>query len=176
MIYNNKKPLAFLKKWLLFSGLALLLIMIIMIFLEQFEILLSLSIFLILMLIFNRMLNFSFVRIQLENSFLIIRHYSLFAVERNYESIEFPVASLRLVTVKKYLFGLKWDLHLTVKLKQGLASYPPICLSAIPFTDREKIIELMNSLIGSGKAWRKRGRRKRRGDGENGTPKYQILK
>ncbi|MEI6274982.1 MAG: hypothetical protein WCP08_03280 [Prolixibacteraceae bacterium] len=147
MIYNNKKPLSFLKKWLLFSGLTLLMIMIATIFLEQFELLFSLSFLLIIALIFNRMLNFSFVRIQLENNYLIIRHYSLFAVERNYESVEFPVASLRHVTVKKYLFGLKWDLLLTVKLKQGLASYPPICLSAIPFADREKIVALIGSLV-----------------------------
>lgn len=152
MVYNNKKPLSNLKKCLLYSGLALLLVMIAMFFLEQFEILFSLSILLILTLIFNRMLNFSFVRIVLENNYLIIRHYSLFALERNYESIEFPVASLRYVTVKKYLLGLKWDLHLTVKLKQGLAKYPPVCLSAIPYPDRMQIVELMNKLIGSRKA------------------------
>ena len=151
MIYNNKKTLSFLKKWLLFSGLALLFAMTVVIFLQQFEILFSLAALLIVMLIFNRMLNFSFMRIQLENNFVIIRYYSLFAFERDYQSIEFPVASLRQVVVKKYLFGLKWDLHLTVKLKQGLASYPPVCLSAVPFSDREKLVELMNSLIGGRK-------------------------
>jgi hypothetical protein len=152
MIYNNKKPLSFLKKWLLFSGLALLLSMTVVIFLQQFEILFSLAALLIVILVLNRILNFSFMRIQLENNFVIIRYYSLFAFERDYQSIEFPVASLRQVMVKKYLFGLKWDLHLTVKLKQGLANYPPVCLSAVPFSDREKLVELMNSLIGMGKA------------------------
>ena len=151
MIYNNKKTLSFLKKWLLFSGLALLFAMTVVIFLQQFEILFSLAALLIVMLIFNRMLNFSFMRIQLENNFVIIRYYSLFAFERDYQSIEFPVASLRQVVVKKYLFGLKWDLHLIVKLKQGLATYPPISLSALPFSDREKLVELMNSLIGGRK-------------------------
>ena len=151
MIYNNKKTLSFLKKWLLFSGLALLFAMTVVIFLQQFEILFGLAALLIVMLVFNRILNFSFMRIQLENNFVIIRYYSLFAFERDYQSIEFPVASLRQVVVKKYLFGLKWDLHLTVKLKQGLASYPPVCLSAVPFSDREKLVELMNSLIGGRK-------------------------
>jgi len=135
----------------LFSGLALLFAMTVVIFLQQFEILFSLAALLIVMLIFNRMLNFSFMRIQLENNFVIIRYYSLFAFERDYQSIEFPVASLRQVVVKKYLFGLKWDLHLIVKLKQGLANYPPISLSALPFSDREKLVELMNSLIGGRK-------------------------
>jgi hypothetical protein len=126
--------------------------MTVVIFLQQFEILFSLAALLIVILVLNRILNFSFMRIQLENNFVIIRYYSLFAFERDYQSIEFPVASLRQVMVKKYLFGLKWDLHLTVKLKQGLANYPPVCLSAVPFSDREKLVELMNSLIGMGKA------------------------
>lgn len=152
MTYNNKKNLSFLKKWLLFSGLALLLVMMVMIFIEQYEILLSLSILLVISLIFNRVLNFSFVRIQLENNLLIIRHYSLFSVERDYQSIELPVSSLRYVVVKKYLFGLKWDLHLTVRLKQGLASYPPVCLSAIPSIDREKLVKLISGLAGARKA------------------------
>jgi hypothetical protein len=152
MIYNNKKPLLVLKKWLLFSGLALLLIMIVMIIYEQFEILFCLAILLVVSLIVNRILNFSFVRILLENNLLIIRHYSLFSLERDFQSVEFPVASLRYVVVKKYLFGLKWDLHLTVRLKQGLASYPPICLSAIPSGDREKLVRLISGLVGAGKA------------------------
>jgi hypothetical protein len=152
MIYNNKKPLLVLKKWLLFSGLGLLLVMIPMVIYEEFEILFSLAILLVVSLIFNRILNFSFVRILLENNLLIIRHYSLFSVERDYQSVEFPVASLRYVVVKKYLFGLKWDLHLTVRLKQGLASYPPICLSAIPSKDREKLVKLIAGLVGAGKA------------------------
>jgi hypothetical protein len=81
------------------------------------------------------------VRFQLENNKVQIRYYALFSVDRSYESVEFPTVSLRQVKVKKYLFGLKWDLHLTVKLKQGMASYPAICLSAIPFGERKNIVE-----------------------------------
>ncbi len=151
MVYNNKKHLTFLKKWLLYSGLTLLLAMTALYFSEQFEALLMLASLLVVMFILNRVLNFSFVRIQLENNILIIRHYSLFALERNYESVELPVASLRYAVVKKYIFGLKWDLHLTVKLKQGLAGYPPVCMSAIPFDERMRIVEMIQSLIRSGR-------------------------
>ncbi len=151
MLYNNKKYLSLLKKILMILGLILLSSMTATIFLQQFEILFILAIILVAALVLIRILNLSFVRIQHENNKLMIRFYSLFAVDRNYESIEFPVASLRRVKVKKYLFGLKWDLHLFVKLKQGMASYPPICLSAIPFGDRKKLVELLSSLTESGK-------------------------
>ena len=75
-------------------GLILLSSMTATIFLQQFEILFILAIILVAALVLIRILNLSFVRIQHENNKLMIRFYSLFAVDRNYESIEFPVASL----------------------------------------------------------------------------------
>lgn len=147
MLYNNKKYLLFLKNSLMISGLLLLISMSAALFFQWFQLVFALSIVLVLMLILNRALNFSFVRIQQDSNKLMIRYYSLFAVERNYESIEFPVASLRHVTVRKYLLGLKWDLHLTVQLKQGLATYPPVCLSAIPYQDRKKLVYAIRDLI-----------------------------
>ena len=141
MLYNNKKHLAFLKNSLMISGLVLLLTMSVAVFFQQFVIVLVLACILIIGLILNRILNFNYVRFQLENNKVLIRYYALFSVDRSYESVEFPTTSLRQVKVKKYLFGLKWDLYLTVKLKQGMASYPAICLSAIPFGERKKILE-----------------------------------
>ena len=141
MLYNNKKHLAFLKNSLMISGLVLLLTMSVAVFFQQFEIVLVLACLLIAGLVLNRILNFNYVRFQLENSKVLIRYYALFSVDRSYESIDFPTVSLRQVKVKKYLFGLKWDLYLTVKLKQGMASYPAICLSAVPFGERKKILE-----------------------------------
>jgi len=141
MLYNNKKYLAFLKNSLMISGLVLLLTMSVAVFFQRFEIVLVLACLLIAGLVLNRILNFNYVRFQLENNKVLIRYYALFSVDRSYESVEFPTVSLRQVKVKKYLFGLKWDLCLTVKLKQGMASYPAICLSAVPFGERKKIVE-----------------------------------
>ena len=147
MLYNNKKFLSLLKKIQLISGISLLLAMTAAILLGHFVLVLYLGVVLLVLLILTRVLNFNFVRIQLENEKLIIRYYSLYSVDRNYESIEFPVHSLRKVTVKKYLFGLKWDLRLTVKLKQGMADYPAICLSAIPFEERRRLVGIIKDLV-----------------------------
>ena len=147
MRYNNKKQLSFLKKSLMVLGLTMLLAMAATIFLQQFEIVIVLSALFVVGVVLTRILNFSYLYLQLENEKLMIRFYSLFSVDRDYESIEFPVASLRRVEVKKYLFGLKWDLHLSVRLKQGLAGYPPICLSALSFADREKLVKLIGELV-----------------------------
>lgn len=147
MLYNNKKYLIFLKNSLMISGIVLLIIISVSIFLQQYEVVLALSAVLIVALILNRILNFCFVRIQEEHGKLKIKFYSLFSVDRNYEAIEFPVSSLRHVKVKKYLLGLKWDLYLTVKLKQGMATYPAICLSAVPLKDRKVLVEAIRELI-----------------------------
>ncbi|MCK9412086.1 MAG: hypothetical protein M0Q53_07275 [Prolixibacteraceae bacterium] len=147
MLYNNKKHLSSLKNNLMVSGLVLLLTMSIAVFFQQFVIVLILACLLITGLILNRILNFNYVRFQHENNKVLIRYYALFSVDRSYESVEFPTASLRKVKVKKYLFGLKWDLHLTVKLKQGMASYPAICLSAVPFKERKLLVEELMGVI-----------------------------
>jgi len=147
MIYNNKKHLAFLKNSLMISGLVLLLAMSVAVFFQRFEIVMVLACLLITGLVLNRILNFNYVRFQLENNKVLIRYYALFSVDRSYESVEFPTVSLRQVKVKKYLFGLKWDLYLTVKLKQGMASYPAICISAVPFGERKKIVEEIRESI-----------------------------
>jgi len=146
MLYSNKKYLALLKTSLMVSGLVLLLSMSATIYFQNFELLIALSILLILLLVLNRILNFCFVKVQLAGSKMTIRYYSLFATDRNYELVEFPVSSLRKVTVKKYLFGLKWDLYLTVRLKQGMAGYPAICLSALPFSERKKLVNALKNL------------------------------
>jgi len=151
MIYTNKKYLSLLKKIQLFAGIVLLIAVTAGIWLERFLLVACLVALLMFFLIFVRILNYNFVRIQLENGRMIIRFYSLYSVERDYESIEFPVASLRHVTVKKYLFGLKWDLHLTVKLKEGLASYPPVCLTAVPSAERDRIVKMIKNLVVSGR-------------------------
>ena len=136
-----------LKQIQLISGVLILIAISVTIWLEQYRMVVILGILLLLMTILARALNYNFVRIQIENGKLIIRHYALYSVDREYESIEFPIASLRHAKVKKYFFGLKWDLHLTVKLKQGLASYPPVCLSAIPSGDRKKIVNTISELL-----------------------------
>ncbi len=100
-----------------------------------------------MMLIFIRVLHFSYVGLSLEASAINLRYYPLFGTERSYKSIEFPVASLKKAEVRKYLFGLKWDLRLTVGLKQGQASYPPICLSAIPYRKRKLLIAVFQDIL-----------------------------
>lgn len=147
MVYNNKKFLSRLKHLQLISGISLLLAISAAIIIEYYMLVVILGAALLLMSLLTRILNFNFVGIQIANGKLTIRYYALYAVDRSYESIECPIGALRNVKIKKYLFGLKWDLHLDVKLKQGMASFPAVCLSAIPFRDRRELVDELKGLI-----------------------------
>ena len=132
---------------LFISGTLLSIAMLTAFYLEQFILGLVLGCTFLMMLILIRVIHFSYIGIQLENSTMLLKYYPLFGTETSYRVIEFPVALLKKAEVRKYLFGLKWDLRLTVRLKQGTATYPPVCLSAIPLKKRKILITLFQDLL-----------------------------
>jgi len=81
------------------------------------------------------------------NDKLIVRYYSIFSVERIFQIIEFPVVQLRNVEVHNYFFGVKCNVSFTIRVQKGLADYPPVSLSAVPFRQRAKLIVELNKLI-----------------------------
>jgi hypothetical protein len=147
MIYSNQKNVIKLKMWLMVTGLISLLAMTGLIFIEEFVALAILAAIFLLGLIIVAVLNFQYIRITEEKNKLILRYYSIFSVNRLYQSIEIPLEHLRKVEVFKHLFGLKWDLRFTVKIRQGIADYPPVSLTAVQFKERKKIIEQLKQLV-----------------------------
>lgn len=149
MIYSNQKNVKKLKSWLLITGLASLIAMTVLIFMEDFFALAILAGIFLLGLIIVAVLKFQFICITEERNKLILRYYSIFSIDRTYRSIEIPVEHLRKVEVSKPLFGLKWDLRFTVRIRQGIADYPPVSLSAVPLKERIKIVEQLKLLVPS---------------------------
>ena len=133
--------------WLMITGFLTLIAMTVLIFMEKFIPLAILAGIFLLGLLIVAILNFQYIRIIEEKNKLILRYYSIFSINRIYQSIEIPIEHLRKVEVFKLLFGLKWDLRFTVKIRQGIADYPPVSLSAIPFKDRKRIVEQLQQLV-----------------------------
>ena len=146
MVYSNKNSVTKLKNTFLMVGILLLLTATAFIFLEEFVIVAIIAGFFLLGILLVTMLNLQYVKIAEENGRLSIRYYTVFSVNRQYESIEFPVSSLKKVEVSKYFLGLKWDVSFTVRLKQGFADYPPVCFSAIPRKERIRLINWIKGL------------------------------
>ena len=147
MVYNNNEHVKKLKNRIIITGLLTLIIMTILIFIEQFVPLAILAGAFALGLGFIAILNFQSIRIMEEKNKLILRYYTVFSIDRAYQSIEIPYEHLRKVEVFKLLFGLKWDLRFTVRIRHGLADYPPVSLSAVPLKDRKKVIEQLKLLV-----------------------------
>lgn len=129
------------------SGLIFLITMTVLILFEEFIIFGIVGGVFLLGAFIVIILNFQYIRYMVEKNKLIFRYYSVFAFNRNYQSIEIPIEHLRKVEVFKVLFGLKWDLRFTVRIRQGIAEYPLVSLSAVPFRDRRKILEQLKGLV-----------------------------
>jgi hypothetical protein len=147
MVYSNNQNVKRLKSWFMLTGLFCLIAMTVLIIIEKFVTLAIVAGVFLLGVLIVPILNFQFIRITEEKNKLILRYYSIFSLNRTYQSIEIPIEHLRKVEVFKPLFGLKWDIRLTVRIRQGIADYPLVSLSAVPFKDRKKIIEHFISLI-----------------------------
>lgn len=149
MLYNNEENVKILKTIIMIAGFACIVAMTVLIFLQQFMILAILTGFFLTGLVFISILNFQYIHIGEKGNKLIIRFYSVFSVDRNYQSIEIPVEHLRNIKVTKLFLGLKWDLKFIVRIRQGIAEYPPLSLSAVPFKDRKDLVAKLKLLIGS---------------------------
>jgi len=149
MLYNNEKNVKKLKAVTMTAGFLCIILMTVLIFIQQFMILAFLTGFFLAGLLLISIFNFQYIHIGLKNNKLVIRYYSVFSVSRSYETIEIPVENLRKISVKKLLFGLKWDLRLIVKIREGIAEYPPLSLSALSFKDRRNLISRLKLLIGA---------------------------
>ena len=147
MFYSNKENVKRLKTWLMITGLLMLIAMSILIFMEKFISVAILAGLFLLGLLIVAILNFQYIRIMDEKNKLSLRYYSIFSLYRTYQSIEIPIEHLRKVEVFKRLFGLKWDLRFTVRIRQGIADYPPVSLSAVPFKERLKVLEQLRQVI-----------------------------
>jgi len=147
MVFNNKEGIRKLRLYLLLMGTSWLLIMIVLVFLEMFTALAILACVFLFVAIIIAILNFQYVSIVVEKNKLIFRYYSVFSVDRSFLMFDFRVDQLRKVEVYKNFLGLKWDIVFTIRVQKGLADYPRVSLSAIPFRDRSKLVEELKKLI-----------------------------
>lgn len=147
MVFSNSARLNRMRNFFLVIGGVWLIVMAITLFLEKFEIVAILAALFLIFVIIVSVLNLQYIRVMVENNKVIVRYYSAFSVDRIFQSIEFPIESLRKIEVHKHLLGLKWDVRFIVQLKKGIAQYPSVSFSAISFNDRSRIIQELNKMI-----------------------------
>jgi len=146
MVYNNRKSTDKFKKLTAILGFTYLLAVVVLLFLQEFTLFYIMAGLFLLLFILFAIINFQYLSIFTRESKLIVRYFPVFAMNRSYKSIEFPIGYLEDIEVKKYIFGLIWIIRFSVRTRRGIADYPPISLSAVPFKERHKLIEQLNEL------------------------------
>ncbi len=147
MDFSNEKGVKQLRIFLLITGASSLLAMAILVVFELFTAMVILGAFFLVIVLVINLLNFQYVKISEDRNKLVVKYYSVFAFERSFETFDFSVVQLRDIVVEKYFLGLKWDLKFVIRVQRGLAEYPPVCLSAISFGQRSKLVKQLKNLI-----------------------------
>jgi len=147
MDFSNTKWVNKLRIFFLVSGLCWLLTIALLIFLEFFGASVILAGLFLVVIVLIALMNFQYVQITVDKEKVTARYYSIFAVDRMFSMFEFPVGLLRNIELRQYFLGLKLEVRFTVRVKKGLADYPWINLSAMPFGERDKLIGTLRNLI-----------------------------
>lgn len=93
-----------------------------------------------LVIIFSLYMNFNFIIFQETQHKLVLRYYPLHPFHDKFKSIEIPKSQLSHFEIKNTFFGLKPEIILYQQTDKGLAKYPPVCISSLSKSDREKMV------------------------------------
>jgi len=112
-------------------------------------ILIGLGIFSLWYLYFH-VADYLFIEFSTDENRVLLRYYKAISFGKpSYNEVEFPASMLKNVRFENSVFGKKSDITLFVQTKRGVAEYPTVSLSAVQFSDRQKISSLLHDLLHS---------------------------
>lgn len=100
----------------------------------------------ILLLIFRANLKYHFIMYNDEGEKIILRYYPLSSFKTKFISIEIPFNALYKIEINKVFFGFREELVIYQKVKEGIAKYKPIPLTALTKKEKENLLQSLNKL------------------------------
>ena len=91
------------------------------------------------------LLNFQYIYFSDDGDTIIFRYYSANLFEGKKNSVEIGKRTFSGFTFDKKFFGLIQSITLYQRLKEGIAKYPPIFISALKRQDKDSILKSLNS-------------------------------
>ena len=91
------------------------------------------------------LLNYQYIYFSDDGDTIIFRYYSASLFEGKKNSVEIGKRTFSGFTFDKKFFGLVQSVTLYQRLKEGIAKYPPIFISALKRLDKDSILESLNS-------------------------------
>ena len=90
-------------------------------------------------------LNYQYVYFSDDAENIVFRYFNAGIMGGKKNSVEINKKAFSGYKVEKKLFGLNQSIVLYTQLRQGIAKYPPIHISALTKEDRKKVISILNT-------------------------------
>ncbi len=150
MIISNKKNVKFLKRLFFLVSLVIALAALVLFLLDlTIYAIAAVGVF-ALWFLFFQVADYQYVEFRHENNKIIVRYFKAIRFGKTeYNSIEFPQYILYNGYFENSMFGKMTDLTLVVKTKRGIAEYPSISFTAVPFDDRKRIQAEIRGVLGA---------------------------
>lgn len=148
MRINNKTKATKLKRLFFLTSVAIAIVALILFLTDHtFPGLISVGVFSLWYLYFH-VADYQFIEFHTENNNVVLRYFKAIRFGKTlFNSIEFPQQILKNAIFENSIFGKMSDLTLTVKTKKGIAEYPPVSLSAVKKSDRQKMADMLNEIL-----------------------------
>ena len=98
----------------------------------------------VLYLIYRINLKYHFIIYNDEEEKIVLRYYPLSSFKTKFISIEIPYNELYKIEVQKKFFNFREELIIFQVIKEGVAKYKPIPLSALTKKEKEKLLAALN--------------------------------
>jgi hypothetical protein len=99
--------------------------------------------------LFFQVADYQFIEFNDANNKVLLRYYKVIRFGKtNFHSIEFSHSMLYNAQFENSLFGKISDLTLAVKTRRGIAEYPSVSLSALPFRERKTLQAALHRIMG----------------------------
>jgi hypothetical protein len=99
----------------------------------------------IIIMVIPVIMNFQYILFSDDGDTIIFRYYTTGLFSGNKNSVEIEKRTFSGFTVDKGFLGIIQSVTLYQRMKEGVAKYPPIFISALKRKDRETVLESLTS-------------------------------
>jgi hypothetical protein len=98
----------------------------------------------VIIMIFPSLFNYQYISFSDEAETIVFRYFTAGLFEGKKNSIEIDKKTFSGFVLEKKIFGLIQSVTLYQKLKQGVATYPPVYISSLKRADRVRVLKSLN--------------------------------
>lgn len=93
------------------------------------------------------MKKYEYIEFSDEEGKIILRYFKLIPTALDHRSIEIPQKFFVKYQLEKSFLGLREDIILIVKTRDGISKYPPVSLSILDEVQKQALLESLNRVI-----------------------------